>query len=297
MTPHQQHAQRRASRTRTLRRSVRNVALLLTAGSTVYAMLAFVVPPVVGSESVPVPSASSSPIRRDAPSTPTTPTSTPTPTPSAPAAPAPVTGPAAAFFEDFDTPAASGGPFAATYAHAWQPYVDGTGGKYWSGSLVSAHDGVMDVAMNGTQGAAGVFGPAESAWARTGGTFSIRVRVTGGEGNGTAIMLWPTSNDATEGELDFPEGSFSARPEVFHHSMTPGYTSSAQHVKTQASWYEWHTYTTVWVPGQSVSYYLDGALLQTFTTDVPTTPHRYTFQIGDTGKPGHVLIDWVSINP
>ncbi len=151
--------------------------------------------------------------------------------------------------------------------------------------------------MNGTQGAAGVFGPAESAWARTGGTFSIRVRVTGGEGNGTAIMLWPTSNNADEGELDFPEGSFSARPEVFHHSMTPGYASSAQHVKTQASWYEWHTYTTVWVPGKSVSYYLDGALLETFTTDVPTTPHRYTFQIGNTGKPGHVLIDWVSINP
>jgi len=290
--PHDQHAQRRARRSTTLRRHVRNVALFLTAGSTVSALLAILVPPVIGSENLPpVPSSTpTSPTLRGAEQAPPTPPDSATPVPE------PVTGSAAAFFEDFTTPAPSGGPFATTYAQAWQPYQDGTGGKYFSGPLVSAHDGVMDVAMDGSRGAAGVFGPAETAWARTGGTFSIRVRVTGGAGNGTAIMLWPTSNDASEGELDFPEGSFAGSPEMFHHSMTPGHAASAQQVRTDASWRDWHTYTTVWEPGRSVSYFLDGDLLATITTDVPTTPHRYTFQIGDSGSAGHVLIDWVSID-
>lgn len=227
---------------------------------------------------------------------PHTPTPTPTATPT-PTVPDPVLGPQAAFFEDFATPAASGGQFAATYANAWQAYDEGTSDKYYSGALISAHDGVMDVAMNGTQGAAGVFGPPATAWAQTGGTFSIRMKVEGGRGNGTAVMLWPTSNDASEGELDYPEGGFSGKPDVFHHSMVPGHADKAYRILTDASWKDWHTYTTVWVPGKSVSYFLDGVLLETVTESVPTTPHRYTFQIGNTGKPGHVLIDWVSIEP
>ncbi|MFS0731384.1 glycoside hydrolase family 16 protein [Curtobacterium sp. 1P10AnD] len=224
------------------------------------------------------------------------PTATPTAT-ATPTVPDPVLGPQAAFFEDFTTPAASGGQFATTYANAWQAYDEGTSDKYYSGALISAHDGVMDVAMNGTQGAAGVFGPPATAWAQTGGTFSIRMKVEGGRGNGTAVMLWPTSNDASEGELDYPEGGFSGKPDVFHHSMVPGHADKAYRILTDASWKDWHTYTTVWVPGKSVSYFLDGVLLETVTESVPTTPHRYTFQIGNTGKPGHVLIDWVSIQP
>lgn len=210
--------------------------------------------------------------------------------------PAPVVGDAAAFHEDFTTPAAAGGQFASTYAGSWQPYVDGTGGKYWSGALVSAHDGVMDVAMDGTRGAAGVFGPPASAWARTGGTFSIRMKVEGGAGNGTAVMLWPTSNDASEGEVDYPEGSFSAAPAVFHHMLGADDADRAQGIRTGVRWQDWHTYTMEWVPGVSMRYFLDGRLIGTVTHSVPTTPHRYTFQIGDVGKPGHVLIDWVSIN-
>ena len=224
------------------------------------------------------------------------PTATPTAT-ATPTVPDPVLGPQAAFFEDFTTPAANGGQFATTYANAWQAYDEGTSDKYYSGALISAHDGVMDVAMNGTQGAAGVFGPPATAWAQTGGTFSIRMKVEGGRGNGTAVMLWPTSNDASEGELDYPEGAFSGKPDVFHHSMVPGHADKAYRILTDASWKDWHTYTTVWVPGKSVSYFLDGVLLETVTESVPTTPHRYTFQIGNTGKPGHVLIDWVSIQP
>lgn len=320
----QRNSQRRERSTSTRGGLVRGAVVVVVAAVTVSVMLAFLTPPVQGSELASSPGASTSSRGtsgstehgRDASgSTPTggaepssdpadgatssarapssdQPTATPTPS-----VPDPVLGPQASFFEDFDTPAASGGQFAATYAGAWQAYDEGTSDKYYSGALTSAHDGVMDVAMNGTQGAAGVFGPPATAWAQTGGTFSIRMKVEGGRGNGTAVMLWPTSNDAAEGELDYPEGGFSGKPDVFHHSMVPGHADKAYRIRTDASWEDWHTYTTVWVPGKSVSYFLDGVLLDTVTESVPTTPHRYTFQIGNRGKAGHVLIDWVSIQP
>lgn len=320
----QRNSQRRERSTSTRGGLVRGAVVLVVAGVTVSVMLAFLTPPVQGSELAPSPDATASsratsgsteggratpdstPTSSAEPTSdasdgatsdtgtesPTLPTATPTPT-----APDPVLGPQASFFEDFDTPAASGGQFAATYAGAWQAYDEGTSDKYYSGALTSAHDGVMDVAMNGSQGAAGVFGPPATAWAQTGGTFSIRMKVEGGRGNGTAVMLWPTSNDPAEGELDYPEGGFSGKPDVFHHSMVPGHADKAYRILTDAAWKDWHTYTTVWVPGKSVSYFLDGVLLETVTKSVPTTPHRYTFQIGNTGKPGNVLIDWVSIQP
>lgn len=321
----QRTSQRRERTTSTRGGLLRGATVLGVAGVTVAVVLAFLAP-AQGSELVPSLSpspssatptdragaaaapggtdvgeptgaaASGTPSRSTQEGTlqPRIPTATATPTPTVPD---PVLGPQAAFFEDFTTPAASGGQFAATYANAWQAYDEGTSDKYYSGALISAHDGVMDVAMNGTQGAAGVFGPPATAWAQTGGTFSIRMKVEGGRGNGTAVMLWPTSNDASEGELDYPEGGFSGKPDVFHHSMVPGHADKAYRILTDASWKDWHTYTTVWVPGKSVSYFLDGVLLETVTESVPTTPHRYTFQIGNTGKPGHVLIDWVSIEP
>ncbi|WP_267421381.1 MULTISPECIES: family 16 glycosylhydrolase [unclassified Curtobacterium] len=200
----------------------------------------------------------------------------------------------ATFAEGFDTPAAAGGAFAATYANAWQPYPDATGGKYWSSLITSAHDGVMDVAMDGTHGAAGTFGTPTGAWSHVGGTFSIRAKASGGAANGVAVMLWPTSNVRADGELNYPEGQFDGRPTVFHHSMVPGHEDKAKSIDTHVSWHGWHTYTTDWVPGQYVKYYLDGELIGTVTENVPTTPHRYMFQVGNWGQPGHLLIDWVA---
>jgi hypothetical protein len=239
-------------------------------------------------------SASSAPV--DETTAPTTPSMTPEPDPTAPpfavgTTTAPPAG--ATFAEGFDTPAATGA-FAATYANAWQPYPDATGGKYWSSLITSAHDGVMDVAMDGEHGAAGTFGTPTGAWSHVGGTFSIRAKATGGAANGVAVMLWPTSNVRADGELNYPEGQFDGRPTVFHHSMVPGHEDKAKRIDTYVSWHGWHTYTTDWVPGQYVKYYLDGELIGTVTENVPTTPHRYMFQVGNWGQPGHLLIDWVA---
>jgi len=215
------------------------------------------------------------------------PTSSASPVPTLPDLGAPT------FEEDFDTPAAAGGPFAATYAQSWQPYPDGMGGKYWSGKIISAHDGSMDVAMDGEHGAAGTFGTPTGAWTHVGGTFSIRARATGGGDNGLAVMLWPTSDDWSEGELNYPEGNFDGAVHAFHHLMVPGHEQEKVSYTADVSWRDWHTYTTQWVPGKYVRYYLDGKLVMSVTHDVPTTPHRYMFQIGNWGSSGHLLIDWV----
>ncbi|WP_144754518.1 glycoside hydrolase family 16 protein [Curtobacterium pusillum] len=198
------------------------------------------------------------------------------------------------FVEDFSTAAAANGPFAKIYAKSWQPYPDGAGGMYSSGSQVSGHGGLMDVRLDGEHGAAGTFGTPTGAWTHIGGKFSVRAKATGGNGNGAAFMVWPTSNTWSDGEIDFPEGNFDATPMAFQHSMTPGQEVNTTNASTGVSWRDWHTYSVEWIPGRSVSYSVDGRTIMTVTKDVPRTAHRYMFQVGNWGAAGHLYIDWVS---
>jgi len=197
------------------------------------------------------------------------------------------------FVENFSTDTAAG-TFAPTYAKSWQPYPDGTGGIYYSGSQIASKNGLMDVVLDGAHGAAGTFGTPSGAWSHVGGKFSVRAKASGGDGNGAAFMLWPTSNVWSDGEIDFPEGNFEAGPMFFQHSMTPGNEVSSTYGSAGVSWRGWHTYSVEWIPGKSVTYLVDGRVLRTVTQDVPTTPHRFMFQVGNWGATGHLFIDWVS---
>jgi hypothetical protein len=218
---------------------------------------------------------------------------TPSPTPTAAPTAEPTAQPDDAFREDFNRPAATG-QVDATYSESWQPYPDGTGGKYYSDQIITVHDGVLDVALDGKRGAAGTFGSPADAYSHVGGTFTVRAKATGGDSNGAAFMLWPSSDVWADGEIDFPEGNFDDAPSVFHHSMTPGQEATAQYFATGVDWRDWHTYSETWDPGKSVTYSVDGRTIGTVTHDVPTTEHRYMFQVGNWGKPGHLLIDWVA---
>ncbi|WP_413602013.1 family 16 glycosylhydrolase [Curtobacterium sp. Curtsp57] len=228
------------------------------------------------------------------------PTDAPSPDPAgAPeqAAPEPVADDAAvapdsSFVEDFSTSAVTG-LVQSLYPQSWQPYPDGTSGIYEPSKTVSVHDGVMDVQLGGA-GAAGTFGSEDGAWDHIGGSFSVRAKATGGDGNGAAFMLWPSSNVWSDGEIDFPEGNFESSPSAFQHSMTPGQENERVQIGSGVSWRDWHTYTIDWVPGESVTYSVDGQVLQTLTEDVPTTAHRFMFQTGNWGDDGNLLIDWVS---
>lgn len=198
------------------------------------------------------------------------------------------------FVEDFSRDASANGPFARTYANSWQPYPDGTGGMYSSGSQISARNGLMDVRLDGQHGAAGTFGTPGDAWTHVGGKFSVRAKASGGDGNGAAFILWPTSNVWSDGEIDYPEADFAGEPMLHQHSMVPGQESTATSMGTGVTWRSWHTYSVEWIPGRSVTYLLDGRVIRTITSDVPTTAHRYMFQVGNWGAPGHLFIDWVS---
>jgi hypothetical protein len=198
------------------------------------------------------------------------------------------------FRQDFSTAAAANGQFARTYANAWQPYPDGTSGIYSSSSQVSARDGYMDVKLDGVHGAAGTFGTPNGAWSHVGGKFSVRAKADGGTGNGAAFMLWPSSNVWSDGEIDYPEGNFESTPMAFQHSMTPGQEGNSTMVSSGVTWRTWHTYSVEWIPGKSVTYLVDDRVVRTVTVDVPRTPHRYMFQVGNWGQSGHLDIDWVS---
>lgn len=233
-------------------------------------------------------------------STPTdTPSATPSDEPTEQASadaqaddPSGATPPQASFVEDFDVSAGLGN-VANLYQQAWQPYPDGTSGIYAPSQTVTVHDGVLDARLGGA-GTAGTFGTKAGAYDHVGGSFSVRAKATGGDGNGAAFMLWPTSNRWADGEIDFPEGNFESEPMAFHHSMTPGQEAERVQIPTGVSWRDWHTYTVDWDPGESVTYKVDGTVIGTITHDVPTTPHRFMFQTGNWGAGGNLLIDWVT---
>jgi hypothetical protein len=198
------------------------------------------------------------------------------------------------FSEDFTTDAAAG-QFQSTYANSWCGYEEGTGGQYYNDALISAHDGLMDIGLNGTQGAAGSFGPPETCWGDTYGRYSIKFKAEGAEGNGTAMMLWPSSDVWGDGEIDFPEGNLDGTFHAFQHPLNCSDCSSSVSAEG-ASFADWHVATTEWSPA-GVNYYVDGELIMATTDDNPTTDHRWTIQVApvaDNAQPGHLLIDWVT---
>ncbi|WP_158623349.1 glycoside hydrolase family 16 protein [Corallococcus sp. CA053C] len=207
--------------------------------------------------------------------------------------------------QNFDTAASTGtgtGSFTGTYASSWQPYDDA--GSYWPRALINAHDGMMDINLDGDRGAAGVFGPPSRAWGHLYGRYSIRFKAVGAEGNGTAMMVWPASNYWPDGEIDFPEGPLDGFFNIYHHP-TPcddddgdpvPHCGSSDSLTDIATFEDWHVATTEWTP-TSVKYYVDGTLVKTVTHDIPTTNHRWTIQVAPDSSnalPGHLLIDWVT---
>lgn len=223
------------------------------------------------------------------------------------------------YTENFDDVAPSGtgtSSFLNVYSTRIQPY-DEVSPKYQQRALLSAHDGVMDVAMNGTQGAAWAWGSAATANSFQGGRFSMRAKANAAYNNGPAIMIWPANNAWVEGEIDFPESvsgpggtqGFQDAPFIHHHTMNtdhPNDQGAAQDVNLLVSWRDWHVYTAEWYPpGKAPSpyaasvglviYYVDNVEVYRTPTDVPTTPHRFMGQVGEYGFPGNMYIDYVTM--
>jgi hypothetical protein len=153
----------------------------------------------------------------------------------------------------------------------------------------------MDVYMDGSHGAAGTFGTSSGAYGHVGGRCAMRVKTLGAMGTGSAVMLWPSSEKWDDGEIDYPESNFETSPFVHHQVMNAGDgDAESDDCNTEASWRDWHIYAIEWHPGTKVDYFLDDVLVHTVTENVPTTAHRYMFQVGNYGSPGQIYIDWVA---
>lgn len=211
-----------------------------------------------------------------------------------------------------DAPA---GTVGQVYADKLIVYTDSS---VYKSANMSAHDGKLDIKLNGVDGVAFFFKPTPTTRGQQYGRFSIKFKAVGGDGNGTAVLLWPNSGHWNDGEIDYPEGKFGTLqradgtyPEMkrFHHVSGANCPISAQYpygdchaslgYATGKNFQESHTTMIEWTPTE-VRYYLDGVKVgETVTTNIPTGDHRFTVQTGPAANPtsgGHFYIYAVNVS-
>jgi hypothetical protein len=219
--------------------------------------------------------------------------------------------------EDFDTDAGAGG-FASTYP-GWAGY-DGardtsrdlgrpfaTQGLYDSGSTTTVADGTVDVRVHTSGSTPQVMAmtptPDGQWWpGQTYGRYSVRFTTDSVPGYKLAWLLWPTSDDWTEGEIDFPEADLGDHIAGASHDITGDPSVNAWHINTETATTDWHTATIEWLPDRLTFILDDESWTTTDPTAIPTTPMRWVLQTEtqlerqgpDPDASGHVYIDWVA---
>lgn len=209
------------------------------------------------------------------------------------------------FTDDFTTEAAQGS-FHRLYGSRWATYHgfnDTYGHGRYDRNFISTKGGLMDFDLHSENGQPISFAPAPivtKEWkGQTYGRFTARMRADALPGFKTAWLLWPDSNNWNEGEIDFPESGLTGTMYGFNHCIgTP--SKNCFWVNSGARFTDWHTVTIEWSPNK-LTYILDGRVLGTTTTSVPSTPMHWILQTEtESKKPapdvaGHLQVDWVAI--
>lgn len=209
------------------------------------------------------------------------------------------------FREDFDTSVPVGEFPGQVYGAKFTTYPDGwrdtSGlGEYRPSQVLSVSDGALTWNMRekdgSTLGAAVL--PTLPTYGQTYGQYSVRFRADPAPGFGMAFLLWPDSEKwPRDGEIDFPEGEFSATIQAnAHHASESG---EVDRFPTTATFSDWHVATISWRPS-SVTFLLDGRLIGVSTTAVPTRSMHWVLQTGSAGdtpaanhSTARVQIDWL----
>jgi hypothetical protein len=208
------------------------------------------------------------------------------------------------FADDFSRDAALGS-FLSTYGSAWSaypsPWRDTSGnGLYDQARTLSVANSALDIYVHTENGTHLVAAPNPRLPAMTYGRYSVRFRADSVPGYKTAWLLWPDDNVwPAHGEIDFPEGNLDERISAFAHHANP--VGGQDAFPTSATYADWHTATIEWTPGK-LSFFLDGHLIGTSTTNVPSMPMHWVLQTETQlsgGAPaasaaGHVQVDWVT---
>jgi hypothetical protein len=218
--------------------------------------------------------------------------------------------------EDFDRPAALG-RFASVYP-GWASYDGGidtsrnfgrhssTQGVYDSARTMSVSDGILDLHVHTSDGRprVGAVTPTPDGKYWSGqmyGRYEVRFRADRVPGYKIAWLLWPSSDDWPEGEIDFPEGDLGGDITGSSHDTTGDPSRNAWYVDTETSMDDWHTAVIEWTPGK-VAFELDGRTWSSRDpAALPRHPMRWALQAEtglspqapDPSAAGHISIDYV----
>ena len=251
------------------------------------------------------------------PSAPATTRSTPAaPAPAAPAAAAGASGVAApagdlpgwhmVLSQDFNQNAALG-QFSSVYK-GWAGYDgahDTSGhGTYDSAATTTVQGGVLDEYLHSEGGSSRVMAltPPTAAKNQTYGRYAVRFRSDLISGYKIAWLLWPSNDDWSQGELDFPEADLDQTIQGYAHDVTGSPSHNAWDVSTGASMTAWHTAVLEWSPA-GLTYTLDGQSWHTSDTSaIPRNPMDWVLQAEtsesgaapNSSSAGHINIDWVA---
>ncbi len=215
------------------------------------------------------------------------------------------------FTDDFtvDVPV---GSFPAAVSSKWTAYLDGwkdtsKNGTYMPSKVLSVGCGILDMNIHTENGVHMVSAPEPVIPGGNPGIeygrYVVRFRSDAIPGYKTAWLLWPDSeNWPTDGEIDFPEGNLDGAIGAFMHHMYGDSGASQDGYSSKVTYTAWHTADLVW-SATACSFTLDGVLLGTSTSLIPSTPMHYVLQTETQlsgGAPadsasGHVQVDWVVV--
>lgn len=180
-------------------------------------------------------------------------------------------------------------------------------GLYAPKKVLSAHSGVLDFWMHAEHGQPlGAVVIPENYTPRTTARVSIRFRTTNTVGYKFVGMLWPSSNDWNDGEIDWPEFALggtahpaSAVPGSYEDGMM---AFDARQGASPTGTTGWHIATTEW-DKKVVRFYWDNRLVAQTTKAVPKKPMRVTLQAETLtdgrsvpkNASGHIYVDWISV--
>jgi hypothetical protein len=215
-------------------------------------------------------------------------------------------------FRDDFTKSIPAGQFPSAVSDRWwaypRSYHDTTGKGIYDPSVISAHDGVLDMDIHTAGGFHLGAAPVPILPGTTRGKgqlygrYSVRFRADAIPGYKTAWLLWPDSGKwPADGEIDFPEGDLTSTIQAFLHHQGASSDTDQERFTSGARFTGWHTATTEWQPGK-VTFIFDGKVIGSSTKRVPNTPMHWVLQTetmlsgpepSDSAR-GHVQIDWVS---
>jgi hypothetical protein len=211
------------------------------------------------------------------------------------------------------------GTWPGSYANRWDGYdceddwnisgaCNSTGvTAYDRETVVSAGNGVMKYYIhteNGLPRTAAEVPKIGGRWnSQMYGRYTVRFRVMEPTPRYVAaFLLWPSSDNWKEGEVNWPEGHFDGYAHMYTHDLNgnPKVNAYAKNSGIKMS-SGWHTATTEWRPGR-IRFLMDGRKVGETTKGVPVHPMRWVLQTESRNKKpaatatARVQMDWVTID-